>query len=66
MSDIALEKQLEKWEQQDFSYREEQALKRINPIIINTEVEKVPQGNWKNIMNAIIWGNSEGKSKYDL
>lgn len=63
MSEYALDKQQELNEEQDFTYREEQALK---PYIINAEVEKVPQGNWQKIMNAIIWGNSEGKSKYDL
>lgn len=63
MSEYALDKQQEQNEEQDFTYREEQALK---PYIINAEVEKVPQGNWQKIMNAIIWGNSEGKSKYDL
>ena len=63
MSEYALDKQQEQNEEQDFTYREEQALK---PYIINAEVEKVTQGNWQKIMNAIIWGNSEGKSKYDL
>lgn len=63
MSEYALDKQQERNEELDFTYREEQALK---PYIINAEVEKVPQGNWQKIMNAIIWGNSEGKSKYDL
>lgn len=57
MKDIIEETRNAQMENAEFKIREAQ--------YINKKIELVPKGNAQNIMNAIIWGNSEGTSKYE-